>query len=1168
MPVSSPQFPDAVFGAVGTTAVGGGHAAVLADASDATYIYQIDGPGFEQKFSVSDVSIPAGCVHRYTTVHARAYDNSGAGSSYIQVRLLQNGATVWADSGYAYIYPGSWQEFTAVDPVFRSQIQLNFNTISLNTYPGDPQNQNVLVSRAWIDFVYANPPSAPTMTGPAATVSVAQPTISWTHNPGADSVGGQTYYQVRVFSAAQYGAGGFDPSTSGATTEIGQTAGAGTSWQTGVLANTTTYRAYVRTWQQTNGQDQVSPWNFVQFTTNIPVGPVATITGDAQILVGGGDVQQPTVTWTHTPGLYGGAQTHYQVIVRNNDTGVDLYASGVVAGSATSMVLPAGMVHLTPYTVYVATAQSPLGSPQWSAFAAKAYRVVLHIIPDPVSVEITGLVIPTLNQTGVRDSPPFDLTNSRNSDNSIISWVVALNSGTFTVWTSVDYGQTYQQATSGQRIPGLAELAGLPAFPTELLVRQVFGGSAPYSVLTSLTLTAGEDLLTESLDVRWAYTSPDLFNPTIEKTAVRRTGSVNVRGELPNWFDAYNFYFEPFLDVGTDLPYVSEPFETYITTNGTYAVNYSGDVQLGDILVMDIMLVYSGGTLTASTPAGFTQVASQTSVGGSIGSLAAVPHTMLHKVCTKEVTAEITSASTIIAGTSTYREGIVRSFVVRNAVAAYSSSAAVSAQSENLALPLTPPGQLHLHFVGAGFGINLFAGVNSPAITREFGATPYWDQTERIVAGEHGLTGNLFMVGPRQVPASLNYRGVWNPATMWASPPASVYGDWWHQDVDHPGTSSFRGARIYWNGTVHKLVNPANQYWDMTVPITDWELNNLPTHYQHHSPGYVSRRSNRVGEAVVGKAQVWPSAYVNIAEWNRVSLLFTPARTSTLRFSLGRLFNTLPVINDDGILVTTSFQLADKSHILATREIGEAREYPPDTDIKVMLTDMSEVQLGDEWHLFSEIPDGVLTTQPFVFEASDVWGTVCNTLLENVGYGPVWVDLDGMYRTEPAYSETDITPEWRYVAGSPMVTAATVESVLQEVPNQIRFLAANGPSLVEEGNGLVTLSNTDQGPASIVQRGVVVPVTLTYQVEDQEALERVAASEAQRYFAGGGVRLSMAVALNPLHDDRDVVEVAKPRVGLPTLAPYAVTEWSLHLGTVDSESSVLMQLKLNQLVFG
>src|SRR5262249_52478779 len=107
-----------------------------------------------------------------------------------------------------------------------------------------------------------------------------QPTVAWT--PVLDLDGGpQTHYQVRVFTAAQYGAGGFDPATS---TAAGDTTGVGSAvgWQGDETLPDAPYRGSARVAQTVNGVVRFSAWEYSEFEIDValPATPTLAATAD------------------------------------------------------------------------------------------------------------------------------------------------------------------------------------------------------------------------------------------------------------------------------------------------------------------------------------------------------------------------------------------------------------------------------------------------------------------------------------------------------------------------------------------------------------------------------------------------------------------------------------------------------------------------------------------------------------------------------------------------------------------------------------------------------------------------------------------------------------------------------------------------------------------------
>ena len=132
---------------------------------------------------------------------------------------------------------------------------------------------------AYVDTTYVAKPTV-TVTAPTGTLTDSNtPTVTWTETLDSDG-GAQTKYEVKIFSAAQYGAGGFNPSTSTATYNSGTLSGASLSHDvTTALANAT-YRAYVRVGQTVNSATHWSDWDYEGFVENVtpPDPPSITLT--------------------------------------------------------------------------------------------------------------------------------------------------------------------------------------------------------------------------------------------------------------------------------------------------------------------------------------------------------------------------------------------------------------------------------------------------------------------------------------------------------------------------------------------------------------------------------------------------------------------------------------------------------------------------------------------------------------------------------------------------------------------------------------------------------------------------------------------------------------------------------------------------------------------------
>jgi hypothetical protein len=125
----------------------------------------------------------------------------------------------------------------------------------------------------------------------------------------------QAFYQIKVFTAAQYGAGGFDPVTSVATWDSGEIASSDNTAIIEELLLSATYRAYVRVAKDVNGTPFWSDYAFSQFVLNVTPPAVPTFTS-----VWSQSLGYTTISITGT-GSAGFVRQYYQV-QRSDDSGV------------------------------------------------------------------------------------------------------------------------------------------------------------------------------------------------------------------------------------------------------------------------------------------------------------------------------------------------------------------------------------------------------------------------------------------------------------------------------------------------------------------------------------------------------------------------------------------------------------------------------------------------------------------------------------------------------------------------------------------------------------------------------------------------------------------------------------------------------------------------------
>lgn len=224
-----------------------------------------DGGAYAQ-FNLTDFTFPAGVEITRIEVGFRGYLDLGTGviimNAVINGVMYQQGTTIDMSASNRTVVtqavpPGGWTD-----------ADMDGATLWLQGWQlgGDGIAR---VFGAWMRVFYVIAPVVD-VTAPSGTFTTNnRPIVSWSNTLDAEG-GAQTAYQVKIFSAAQYGAGGFSADTSTATQASGTRTGNATGWIPPIGLANATYRAYVRVAQTVNGALKWSAWDFLGFTVNTP----------------------------------------------------------------------------------------------------------------------------------------------------------------------------------------------------------------------------------------------------------------------------------------------------------------------------------------------------------------------------------------------------------------------------------------------------------------------------------------------------------------------------------------------------------------------------------------------------------------------------------------------------------------------------------------------------------------------------------------------------------------------------------------------------------------------------------------------------------------------------------------------------------------------------------
>ena len=265
--------PDATAALGGGTITGAATAhAALSDDSNSSYV-KITGTA--TVLGVAEPSIPAGAVTKNMALRLRTNLLSGPNNSAMADLILYSYYSGSSLSAAVSVADGN-TTFTAI-PAAKPPSSPTNVAVSLKTFFLSP---SFYVVEVYVDTTYVAKPTT-TVTAPTGSLTTTSlPTVTWSNTLDSDG-GAQTSAEVKIFSAAQYGAGGFDPSTSTAT-DSGTVSGSSTSKATNVALADGSYRAYVRVAQTVNGSSHWSDWDYEAFSVLLdrPGDPTVNVTGE------------------------------------------------------------------------------------------------------------------------------------------------------------------------------------------------------------------------------------------------------------------------------------------------------------------------------------------------------------------------------------------------------------------------------------------------------------------------------------------------------------------------------------------------------------------------------------------------------------------------------------------------------------------------------------------------------------------------------------------------------------------------------------------------------------------------------------------------------------------------------------------------------------------------
>ena len=179
------------------------------------------------------------------------------------------------------------------------------------------------------------------------------------------------------------------------------------------------------------------------------------------------------------------------------------------------------------------------------------------------------------------------------------------------------------------------------------------------------------------------------------------------------------------------------------------------------------------------------------------------------------------------------------------------------------------------------------------------------------------------------------------------------------------------------------------------------------------------------------------------------------------------------------------------------------------------------------------------------------WLKIVNDLLDAIGYVGIWVDRDGTFRSGPYVSRASRSPSWTFDdsrSDTIMGESATLMQDWFATPNTWVFSRSNpdpAQTIPVEGDGIYTVVNQSDGPASVDVRGWTKVSKRDVDVADQASLvafgDRVVDDEK-----APATKVSLSCSACPVLWHLDTVQVSSGALGLSEKR-LGVDSWTLSL---------------------
>lgn len=260
------------------------------DSSDATYILRPDDGVNTTEFELTmgDVTIPALAQIRSMQMFVRGYAIATAsppGSWFVFPRSiaweygvkLTNTSIATVAGPILTTDPSTGVAWTAA---VLNAYNFGGHAAAYTAHPAPGGGWHGRVHDVWVDVITNEAPVA-TVSAPTGNQGSSRPTVTWAYSDPESNA--QERYRIKVFSAAQYGIGGFSAETSPYTWDSGEVFSAAVTAPVGAdLVNGVTYKAYVKV-ADTGSGGRYGEWAAgPAFTIATTPPPVPTFTATAE----------------------------------------------------------------------------------------------------------------------------------------------------------------------------------------------------------------------------------------------------------------------------------------------------------------------------------------------------------------------------------------------------------------------------------------------------------------------------------------------------------------------------------------------------------------------------------------------------------------------------------------------------------------------------------------------------------------------------------------------------------------------------------------------------------------------------------------------------------------------------------------------------------------------